>query len=1284
MKRELHTWTYRVLACLVAILMVAGTGGCQKGDKGAAGLTGQPGTPGEPGLPGEPAPIDTTLAMFEDLPGIVLTVTDVTGGTGLAGQFQPGDTISVRFTLETGDGRALGVKDLDVTNIWFTGPTDNYQRVIPSDGGFFLTDVKDTASINVDGSYTYNFTLPIPATYGPPLNDSPNTTVDELTGQALLSGTYTISMVFGKEYYVGSDLNLDVANHAEDVLVGTETTITPREVVGADNCAACHVQIRHHELEEGNNETMMFRDPRICVTCHTSGAEDDDQKASIDFRVMIHKIHNGSHLPSVNGVTTNSDGTRNYAGTIAPYQVGDKDYSYVNFPVWPNFNIGMPRDVGYSALSTSTPSITNAGGVALKGAQAIEGQLLKGVTSCAKCHGDGGDGSITPPAQGDLAFYQQSRRSCGSCHDDIRWDDPGKPGAANYKYVSNYSPNGMPAQTSDSSCVSCHSATFDAAALPNSSLAVPNAHLHPLLNKRPAVTGNYFNPGININLTDVAEAGLNNTDGTIDPGEKIAITFTATDDAGSNVAISNTNVFMNWRSAITVTLAGPTSNLNIVDYGALPVPALVGLSSPYTVNVPEPIVYDLLGTGTGGSAAYTPMRTPVWNIAAGASPTAVALIGTAQSGTASTIKFCQTTSSPVTPTAACPAAASKTDETYTGNWVWITGGTGSGQSRLIVSYAGASYTATVLPNWATNPDSTSTYAVGAAVIPWIYTRTATLTPASTLMASVNARDSYIDIDTSGDPRVHVATAQAGCSGSCKTITLAASASGSNDYYKDYWIAITSGTGKAQTQKITGYVGGTKVATVASNWSTNPDATSVYRIQPFYGSASSGGTSGAGDDIVIDDGVQTAGTLQAGCTAPCKTVTLDASASSVNNDYTGGRIEFSDGQVGSVISYNGTTKVAILAANLSVTVSNATTYVLGKEEYIRINGFIAPVPGDTNQFHQRLLMGSSYTTSQTNATKYLRYSHSSGASVTKVTLNGPKKLGATGDYTVDPSTSVVTGTFTAGQKVLISYTTDFVMPYIYPPPFFDSPNLSSDDIETWGAWKNKSVVSGTYLVGVWSAMTEALLLNNEVTSFTEATPPQDFMVKVGSAASLTNYDKIESSISEDSKLVAGQTCNACHNTIRFHGGGRRDFETCIMCHGTAGMQAGVTNVPSENVNFRLFLHEFHRPDFWPQPTFVSDTGEEGEPEVFPAMPGGAATCTKCHGEATAWQVPVSRDHPTEQGAPTRVYRASCEGCHESSAAEAHIDIQTSEEGVESCSVCHGDGAEFDVKLVHKRQ
>ena len=74
--------------------------------------------------------------------------------------------------------------------------------------------------------------------------------------------------------------------------------------------------------------------------------------------------------------------------------------------------------------------------------------------------------------------------------------------------------------------------------------------------------------------------------------------------------------------------------------------------------------------------------------------------------------------------------------------------------------------------------------------------------------------------------IHSGTAQ---SGGANTIQLASGASGTNDYYNNMGIRITSETGIGQIRKITDYDGTTKTVTVDINWSINPDATSTYII-----------------------------------------------------------------------------------------------------------------------------------------------------------------------------------------------------------------------------------------------------------------------------------------------------------------------------------------------------------------------------------------------------------------------------------------------------------------------
>jgi len=78
----------------------------------------------------------------------------------------------------------------------------------------------------------------------------------------------------------------------------------------------------------------------------------------------------------------------------------------------------------------------------------------------------------------------------------------------------------------------------------------------------------------------------------------------------------------------------------------------------------------------------------------------------------------------------------------------------------------------------------------------------------------------------GDGIEHSGTAQAGASG---TITLATGASASDDAYNYMTARALAGTGAGQERRITDYVGSSKVATVEPDWTTPPDATTVYEI-----------------------------------------------------------------------------------------------------------------------------------------------------------------------------------------------------------------------------------------------------------------------------------------------------------------------------------------------------------------------------------------------------------------------------------------------------------------------
>ena len=112
---------------------------------------------------------------------------------------------------------------------------------------------------NADGSWSYTIPAAIPATYLAPYNDTASFTDGELTGQALLDGTYTVGFQAYKNYTVEGEPVRDVGNAVEDFLFGASPMPAPREVVKTDNCRSCHVRLEAH----GGSR----QDARLCVLC---------------------------------------------------------------------------------------------------------------------------------------------------------------------------------------------------------------------------------------------------------------------------------------------------------------------------------------------------------------------------------------------------------------------------------------------------------------------------------------------------------------------------------------------------------------------------------------------------------------------------------------------------------------------------------------------------------------------------------------------------------------------------------------------------------------------------------------------------------------------------------------------------------------------------------------------------------------------------------------------------------------------------------------------------------
>ncbi len=161
-------------------------------------------------------------------------------------------------------------------------------------------------------------------------------------------------------------------------------------------------------------------------------------------------------------------------------------------------------------------------------------------------------------------------------------------------------------------------------------------------------------------------------------------------------------------------------------------------------------------------------------------------------------------------------------------WIDIDADAISSQSGVVVTTQIGEYPSEMIGEWETDLGIPDGCIITGATDPirrvWIYNKLVNIARLA-LEYGASKRFFYHLGDLLGVDQVRD-TAQAGGS---NTITLAAGASASNDYYNNMLIEIQSGTGAGQDNIIFAYDGATKIATCEKNWTTPPDNTSKYKI-----------------------------------------------------------------------------------------------------------------------------------------------------------------------------------------------------------------------------------------------------------------------------------------------------------------------------------------------------------------------------------------------------------------------------------------------------------------------
>jgi OmcA/MtrC family decaheme c-type cytochrome len=219
-------------------------------------------------------------------------------------------------------------------------------------------DSGGTFTTNALGDYTYTFKTKAPAAF--------DTAATHSIG---------VSAVRSLAAYGTFDQWSETSNDVYSFAPNGNPVKTTRSLVTTDACNQCHNPMYGH----GGSRVKV----ELCIMCHTPQTVNPDTKLTQDMKVLVHKIHMGSSLPSVK------------AGT--PYRIWHRG-------AWSDFSsVVFPQDVRNCTVCHSA-----------KAGQPNNWMTNPSMEACGSCHDD--VNFATGANHSAAKIVQVDNKSCGTCH----------------------------------------------------------------------------------------------------------------------------------------------------------------------------------------------------------------------------------------------------------------------------------------------------------------------------------------------------------------------------------------------------------------------------------------------------------------------------------------------------------------------------------------------------------------------------------------------------------------------------------------------------------------------------------------------------------------------------------------------------------------------------------------------------------------------------------------------------------------------------------------------------
>ena len=358
---------------------------------GESGKTGDPGSEGPPGPPAQPGSGTNPIGSAKVINAAITNVTVPEDG-------QP--VVEVRLTNES--GTPLG--GLPAGNIRFVlarlepglmGKSSTWHAVTRKTEAFPGSPAP-TPAANVTGTGPTNQATTETASTGTWTPSSTNNGVYTYRFKQSLKGISDIPYDANLVHRVGLEIrtspnvaptNIPANNAVYTWIPATGFQVySGREIVDNDTCNKCHDNLSAHG---GARFDLQY-----CAMCHESYSFDAQSGNSIDLKVMIHKIHSGETLPSVEA--GGAYGIFGFGNTFA-------DFSDVVYP-----QDKRNCETCHEESDEDTP-------------QASNWRKTVNVTVCSSCHDN--INFTTGENHGGVAATEEQ---CSSCHGPDSVIDSGK------------------------------------------------------------------------------------------------------------------------------------------------------------------------------------------------------------------------------------------------------------------------------------------------------------------------------------------------------------------------------------------------------------------------------------------------------------------------------------------------------------------------------------------------------------------------------------------------------------------------------------------------------------------------------------------------------------------------------------------------------------------------------------------------------------------------------------------------------------------------------------------